>query len=1792
MALLLAVLTTAVRADVVPFTESYNAESTTDGWTSSVAGRFTPMIYNEADFQQGASDNYFLSVNQSERYNNGCVVTGTILSGKAAAGDDFTLEFDMRLCNSSGSGSQSPVSLQIKDADNDKDIFALSAPEKYAPTWDVNGTDLQVTLPDYGGQSISALTWCHYVIARSGNLTYLTITNNSTQETILERTLIRGSSETGGLGNIVFTTKRYYANFAIDNIVVRALEDSDVPSVAMSSYTIKYRNESGDEIAADIVTPYIVSGEATANDGQLAPIYYNDKKYLYKEGNSTITLVGDAAQNVITLVYREAPKCSYTVKALYGGKEKVLLEGSGFEGDVVTYNYPEYILDGTTLYLKNRNTTNPYFGNTITLSETSITEYVEYADGMAEGVVFYKEAEQMDGFTPLTTNNADIRCSDGKGGIIEGDDPVVLTTLPAGTYTIYGQIWGTAGYTATITAGEQTVWELETPGYLSDATTELTLTEETTLYIKDSGDLDGKRMLDLIYIQESKPHYIAEYNLDQATLTFKQGTLPLGSSIVWDAENTGSEPGWLSNNSRVRTVVFDESFADARPTSCALWFRGASTLTTIVGLEYLNTSEATSMAEMFRNCQQLTTLDLSTFDTKNVTDMNYMFYNDKGLKSLNVSSFNTSKVENMSYMFGFCSALQSLDVSGFNTSEVKSMPAMFMSCLNLTQLDMSNFNTSKVTDMLGVFFNCASLTSLDLSSFNTSNVERMASMFYDCSSLKTINVGEGWNTSAVTNSAYMFSDCSALVGGAGTAYDVEHTDAEYARIDGGADAPGYFAGKNATPVVNPEAYAVLSEDGQTVTFYYDTQKANRAGVVEINQSYIDTDKGQLNAYGTATTAVIDASFADYRPTSTACWFCGCSNLASLDLSNFNTSNVTDMSLMFYGCRSLKTIFIGDGWTTDAVTEGYYMFYNCTALVGSEGTLYHDDHIDAEYARIDGVSYLPGYLTDKRVSSTDNPKAYAVLSDDGQTVTFYYDTQKANRTGVVEINRNYIMPENDVHSAYGTATSAVFDASFADYHPINTAFWFDECSKLTSISGIEFINTEYVVDMQGMFLNCKSLKVLDLSHFNTSKVQCLRAMFNGCNELTSVNLSSFNTSNVKNMRGMFNYCYQLTELDLSNFNASNVTEMNSMFCNCTSLKSVNLANFKTLQVKWTEAMFANCISLTELDLSSFETPNLTYVVGMFQNCSSLKTIYVGKGWSSERVTHSGYMFSNCTALVGGAGTVFDANHTDAGYARIDGGADAPGYFTAKNVTPKDNVTLAAKSYSRQYGEENPAFEYDVTEGTITDGTPELSSGATAASPVGTYDIVISKGSVTNNEVSLVNGTLTITKAPLTISCGDYTIMQGEVLPEFALEYNGWKNDETEDVLTTKPTVTCEASKDSEPGTYDIIVSGAEAQNYEISYVAGKLTVTARKDNVTLTAKSYTREYGEANPAFEYDVTEGTITDGAPKLATEATVTSPVGTYDIVISKGSVSNNEVSLVNGTLTITKAPLTISCGDYTIMQGEALPYFAPMYDGWKNGETEKVLTQRPTVWCVARQDSEPGTYDIIVRDAEAENYEISYVAGTLTITAKPIVIEPVEVETEMKTEALSGQDLSNNVVNDVYYNVSSDSYDASDKSIVISQTTNMTQIADKQPGSKDVKENFNGMILKVAKGKGLITVNVKTSGNAQLVVQVGNGTPMLASKTEKGDVVFRYDVEEDTYVYIYAIIGSSAAKGYGINAADTESSVRIYSITVSPGATGIRSIGASEKNGDNIYDLQGHRVETPAKGIYIIGGRKVAVK
>lgn len=157
-----------------------------------------------------------------------------------------------------------------------------------------------------------------------------------------------------------------------------------------------------------------------------------------------------------------------------------------------------------------------------------------------------------------------------------------------------------------------------------------------------------------------------------------------------------------------------------------------------------------------------------------------------------------------------------------------------------------------------------------------------------------------------------------------------------------------------------------------------------------------------------------------------------------------------------------------------------------------------------------------------------------------------------------------------------------------------------------------------------------------------------------------------------------------------------------------------------------------------------------------------------------------------------------------------------------ITEAGAITIKAKDYTRFYGDENPTFEFD-TEGAELKGVPSITCSAKPISPVGKYNIEVTRGTVANYEANYVDGTLTITKAPLTISVGEYTMNQYEPMPEFEIVYEGFKNGETESVLTSKPTITYEANEESAPGEYDIILSGAEAENYEMQYVVGKLII---------------------------------------------------------------------------------------------------------------------------------------------------------------------------------------------------------------------------------------------------------------------------------------------------------------------------------------------------------------------------------
>ena len=445
----------------------------------------------------------------------------------------------------------------------------------------------------------------------------------------------------------------------------------------------------------------------------------------------------------------------------------------------------------------------------------------------------------------------------------------------------------------------------------------------------------------------------AEYDGYSETLTFRYGAKPAGA---YDLNEGDVQPAWNEQSTNINKVVFDASFAKARPTSCYCWFYRCENLTKIEDIENLN--------------------------TQNVTDMSYMFYRCDGLTSLDVSHFNTQKVEDMSEMFSVCSGLKSLNVSHFDTQNVKDMNSMFYSCKRLTSLDVSNFNTQNVTDMRYMFSWCEGLNSLDLSKFDTQNVKYMNNMFWSSSALKTIYVSDKFVTTKVSSGGDMFKGCTSLKGAID--YVASKTDYTYANYN-----TGYFTLKPST------AYAVFNEVDGTLTFRYDDSKP--AGAYDLKEG--DVRPPAWNEQSTNINKVVfDASFAKARPTSCFCWFHRCENLTKIeDIENLNTQNVTDMSYMFYGCDGLTSLDVSN-FNTQNVTDMRNMFSWCAGL--NSLNLSNFDTQNVEYMNNmfwESSALATIYVSDKFVTTnvgfgTDMFSGCTLLK--GATV---YDASKTDHT---------------------------------------------------------------------------------------------------------------------------------------------------------------------------------------------------------------------------------------------------------------------------------------------------------------------------------------------------------------------------------------------------------------------------------------------------------------------------------------------------------------------------------------------------------------------------------------------------------------------------------------------------------------------------------------------------------------------------------------------------------------------------------------------------------------------------
>lgn len=592
-------------------------------------------------------------------------------------------------------------------------------------------------------------------------------------------------------------------------------------------------------------------------------------------------------------------------------------------------------------------------------------------------------------------------------------------------------------------------------------------------------------------------------------------------------QGISESPLWMQLDERmkIKSVVFDESFKDARPTTCVSWFLWFEALTTIEHLDYLNTSEVEYMNSMFTKCTSLETLDLSSFNTEKVTDMQTMFegstnlrtinlpkgfigsnvtdlngmfrgcvslteldlsgsnaekvknmgsmfYGCVALSNLNLSGFKTGSLTEMRYLFSSCQSLESLDLSGFNTENVTSMASMFSQCSSLRSLDLSSFNTSKVIGMNLMFFNCTNLESIDLSSFETENLQQMPHMFYSCTKLEKLDLSS-FATPNMTSMLSAFQNCKNLktiyVTSAFTTDKV--TDGRTA-FAGCVNLPNYTTDKTGVEMAHTGAGGYLTAasaswvrwDAPTGTLSFHRGATKPAGDNILDLGYGDDPNWDTHA-AEIKKVVFKAGFRDVTHTTCANWFNGCTNLTSIEgIENLNTSNVKNMSGMFALCSNLETLDLSH-FNTERVTTMAQMFYGCTKL-----------------------------------------------------------------------------------------------------HKLN----------------ISSFNTKNVISMNQMFSNCSSLDSLDLSHFNAEGVNYhgLYAMFSGCSSLKFLDVSNFPANRPRmQLDAMFKGCSSLQTLDLSSFSTGLANSVTDMFDGCSALRTIYVSNLFTFKNGVSSSnMFRNCENL--------------------------------------------------------------------------------------------------------------------------------------------------------------------------------------------------------------------------------------------------------------------------------------------------------------------------------------------------------------------------------------------------------------------------------------------------------------------------------------------------------------------------------------------------------------------------------------------------------------------------------------
>ena len=897
--------------------------------------------------------------------------------------------------------------------------------------------------------------------------------------------------------------------------------------------------------------------------------------------------------------------------------------------------------------------------------------------------------------------------------------------------------------------------------------------------------------------------------------------------------------------------------------------------------------------------------------------------------------------------FAYCIGLTSVSIG---SSVTTIGDEAFSGCTGLTSITIPNSVTT-IGDR--AFSGCIGLTSITIPNSVTSIG---SSAFYDCSGLTKVTIGN----SVTSIGSFAFEGCSGL-----TSVTIGNSVTSI-----GSSA---FSGCSVlTKVIIPDIEG-WCEHSITV----DGSSSNPLEIAGHIYSDENTEITNL-VIPDGTTSIGDNVFK------------GCSGLVSVTIPNSVTSIGSEA---FRGC-SLYSLTIGAG----VLQIGGYAFADSgptktiwltnTNAAGSVNYVANEQYRSlsnktvypflSSMFEVDGVKYVPVSPSERTCDAIDclyNEEAENI--NIGETVTNQGITMTVKQIHPYAFYKNTYIKDANLEFNGNIGRCAFYGCSALQSIVIPNAvqtlgsYAFQGCSSMSSVqmgSGVTSIETS-------TFSGCSSLTNMQIGS-NVATINDYA--FNDCSSLPSIHIPQATTNIAK---GVFSGCSSLsevlmddseTELSLGSNNS------NPLFADCpldTVYIGRNISYNKTSSYGYSP--FYRNTTLRAVTITDEETE---ISENEFYGCTNLKKVRIGDGvttignWAFSGCANLDYFafgsslqsigneaFSDCTKVTKiyskastpptcGTEALDDINKWSCTLSVPTGNVASYQaaeqwkeffYINENGGAPQENegdpITITIKNCSRGYGEANPTFEYEVTGGDL-EGTPSFSCTATSTSPVGTYQITGSKGSVTNSNVTFVSGVLTVTKAMLTVTADNCTMTQGGQKPELTLTYSGFKNDETASVLTTRPTASCVATSESNTGEYEITVSGGEAQNYDFTYVAGTLTIeptagrqlfasniTAYKGEQVALPVSLTNEQTIAGFQFDLKLPTG-ISVAKSGNSYLASLTSRASGLDISVSKLESGDyrfvafsNEANNISGNsgevLTITlDIPQTATIGESTI--------------------------------------------------------------------------------------------------------------------------------------------------------------------------------------------------------------------------------------------------------------------------------------